>query len=112
MAPADQSLEAVEAVVESEMIGWYWRKNSERPSAHRNPLVMSSRSSIRDRIDFWNTSTRFFPLSLASYMAESASLSSCSVVFPGSAKATPTLIERPTWFPSKSGASRRTLTMR
>ena len=61
-------------------MGWYWRKNSERPRAQRKPLVRSSRSSMRDRIDVWNTSTRFFPFSLASYMAESASLRSCSVV--------------------------------
>ncbi len=54
-------------------MGWYSRKNSERPSAHRNPLVRSSRSSMRDRIDVRNTSTRFLPVSLASYMAESAS---------------------------------------
>ena len=34
---------------------------------------------MRARIDVWNTSTRFFPFSLASYMAASASLRSCSV---------------------------------
>ncbi len=81
---------------ERETMGWYWRKSSERPSAQRNPLVISRRSSMRDRMDDSYTSTRFLPFSLASYMAESASLSSCSVDLPGSAKATPTLIERPT----------------
>ncbi len=65
-------------------MGWYSRKNSDRPSAHRNPLVRSSRSSMRERMEDRNTSTRFFPVSLASYMAESASLRSCSVVLPGS----------------------------
>ena len=39
---------------------------------------------MRERMEVRNTSTRFLPVSLASYMAESASLSSCSVVLPGS----------------------------